>query len=96
MAIRRIVKMTFELEKCDDFQTFFNEIKDQIQSQPGCQEVKLLRDNANSGIFFTFSIWEDQAALDAYRQTELFAKVWPTVKLWFAAKPEAWSTEEIS
>lgn len=93
MAIQRIVKMTFVLERCDEFQTFFNEIKDQIAGQPGCSEVRLLRDKAASGVFFTYSLWDKQSSLDAYRETELFGMVWPKVKNWFNAKPEAWSTE---
>ena len=96
MAIQRLVKMTFTLDKCDEFQNFFTQIKTQIEAQPGCQGVKLMKDKANSGIFFTFSVWDDQASIDAYRQTELFGKVWPTVKKWFADKPEAWSTELIA
>ena len=96
MAIQRIVKMTFELDRCDDFQNFFTEIKAQIEGQPGCQGVKLLKDHAESGVFFTFSVWKDQASIDAYRNTELFGKVWPTVKAWFSAKPEAWSTALIA
>ena len=93
MAIQRIVKMTFKLERCDEFQSFFNEIKDQIAAQPGCSEVRLLRDKADSGVFFTYSIWDAQTSLDAYRQTELFGMVWPKVKGWFSDKPAAWSTE---
>ncbi|MEX1001746.1 MAG: antibiotic biosynthesis monooxygenase [Crocinitomicaceae bacterium] len=93
MAIQRIVKMTFKADKKDDFQSFFNGIKDQIAAQAGCHEVRLLRDQSDSGIFFTYSVWNDQTALDQYRETDLFAKVWPTVKEWFAEKPEAWSTE---
>ncbi len=92
MAIQRIVKMTFELERCDEFQSFFSEIKDQIAAQPGCFSVKLLRDKEDSGVFFTYSVWDEQSSLDAYRQTELFGMVWPKVKNWFTAKPEAWST----
>ena len=95
MAIQRIVKMTFKPEKSDSFQAFFTEIKDQIEAQPGCKSVKLLKDKENSGIFFTFSVWDDQSSLNAYRETELFGKVWPTVKEWFADKAEAWSTEEV-
>lgn len=93
MAIQRIVKMTFKPEKCTDFEMFFSEIMERIAEQPGCFGVKLLRDKEDSGIFFTYSVWKDQDSLNAYRNTELFGKVWPTVKEWFAAKPEAWSTE---
>jgi quinol monooxygenase YgiN len=93
MAVQRIVKMTFRNERCDEFQSFFNEIKDQIAAQPGCFEVKLLREKSDSGVFFTYSIWDEQSSLDAYRETELFGMVWPKVKDWFADKPAAWSTE---
>ena len=96
MAIQRIVKLTFELNRCDDFQSFFTEIKDQIAAQPGCFEVRLLKDQAKTGIFFTYSIWDNQASLDAYRETELFGMVWPKVKNWFAARPEAWSTDLVA
>jgi quinol monooxygenase YgiN len=96
MAIQRIVKMTFTQEKCDEFQAFFSEIKSQIEMQSGCEGVRLLRDqNPESGIFFTYSIWDNQASIDAYRQTDLFGMVWPKVKKWFADKPEAWSTDLI-
>ena len=84
--------MTFVPERCQDFEDFFVEIKEQIKGQPGCHDVQLMKDNAQSGVYFTYSIWDDQESLDAYRNTELFGKVWPTVKAWFAAKPEAWST----
>lgn len=96
MAIQRIVKMTFQLERCDEFQTFFTEIKDQIVQQPGCSEVRLLKDKTQSGVFFTYSVWDQQTSLDAYRETELFGMVWPKVKNWFTQKPEAWSTELIA
>ncbi len=96
MAIQRIVKMTFKLDRCDEFQAFFSDIKDQIAAQPGCSEVRLLRDKEASGVFFTYSTWDAQSSLDAYRQTELFGMVWPKVKDWFNAKPEAWSTDLIA
>lgn len=93
MALQRIVKMTFRPEHCQDFELFFEEIKDQVGNQPGCSGVKLLRDLSGSGVFFTYSEWKDQASLDQYRTTELFKLVWPRVKAWFASPAEAWSTE---
>lgn len=93
MAIQRIVKMTFKKEHCVDFENFFEQIKNQVGNQPGCSGVKLLRDIADNGIYFTHSYWDNQQSLDAYRQTELFNVVWPKVKAWFADKPDAWSVE---
>jgi quinol monooxygenase YgiN len=93
MALQRIVKMTFRPEHCADFEKFFLEIRDQVGNQPGCSGVKLLRDISANGVYFTYSNWDNETALNAYRDTELFGMVWPKVKEWFAAKPEAWSTE---
>jgi hypothetical protein len=33
--------------------------------------------------------------LEAYRNSELFHRVWGTVKQWFYARPCAWSVEEL-
>lgn len=93
MALQRIVKMTFKPEYCDGFEAYFNEIKEQVGNQPGCFGVKLLKDISGNGVYFTYSFWENETALNAYRETPLFGSVWPTVKAWFGAKPEAWSTQ---
>jgi len=93
MALERIVKMTFKQEYCAQFETYFDEIKDQVALQSGCYGVKLLKDlDPNSGVYFTYSTWVDEVYLNTYRETELFKSVWSTVKAWFDAKPEAWST----
>ena len=93
MGIQRIVKMTFGAEYCKDFESYFDEIKNQVGNQPGCKGVKLLRDISQNGVYFTYSVWDNEVSLDNYRHTELFAQVWPKVKKWFVDKPEAWSTE---
>ena len=91
--IQRIVKMTFQEAHREDFETYFAEIKDKVGNQPGCAGVKLLKDLSNNGVYFTYSYWKDKDSLNAYRDSELFGAVWPKVKAWFSAKPEAWSTE---
>lgn len=93
MKLQRIVKMTFKKEHCQDFEIYFDEIKNLVGSQPGCDGVKLLKDKSESGIYFTYSNWDNENSLNAYRDTPLFNEVWPKVKQWFVAKPEAWSTE---
>ncbi len=93
MALQRIVKMTFEESRCSDFEAYFETIKEQVGNQPGCSGVKLLKDVSGSGIYFTYSVWKNEVALNTYRNTTLFGEVWPKVKKWFSGKPEAWSTE---
>jgi quinol monooxygenase YgiN len=39
----------------------------------------------------TYSHWEDEGALNAYRSSELFSNLWAKIKPKFSKKPEAWS-----
>lgn len=92
--IVRIVKMTFAKEHTESFLKLFDGHKDKIRAFAGCEELRLLRDQKDPRIFFTYSRWKNAGALDNYRHSELFAAVWPATKALFAAKPEAWSTDE--
>ncbi len=90
--ITRIVKMTFDAAKVADFITVFEATKKHIRGFEGCQKLFLLRDVQHPHIFFTYSHWQSEAHLNAYRDSALFADVWSKTKVLFAAKPEAWST----
>lgn len=89
----RLVKLTLKVEHIQDFITHFDTVKKQINNFPGCKGMKLLRDKKKPQIVFTYSEWEDEQDLENYRTSELFGEVWPTVKQWFDAKAEAWSTD---
>jgi quinol monooxygenase YgiN len=89
--ITRIVKMNFREDEIVSFRLLFDEVKEKIRAQEGCHGVELLQDIANANIFFTISYWTSPAALDNYRNSELFSTVWSKTKLKFAAKAEAWS-----
>jgi heme-degrading monooxygenase HmoA len=51
----------------------------------------MLRDINNQSIFITHSLWDSEEDLNKYRDSELFQSIWPTIKPWFAEKPQAWS-----
>ncbi|WP_456377991.1 putative quinol monooxygenase [Lutibacter sp.] len=91
----RIVKMSFENSKIEDFLENFNANKEKIRNFDGCNSLKLLRDKNNPTIFFTYSYWESEAHLEAYRNSGLFKSVWKKTKVWFNNKPEAWSVDTI-
>lgn len=84
--------MTFREEEVD---TFLNEVfehsKNRIRAFPGCRHMELLRDLNKPNVLFTLSFWDDEVALEAYRQSELFQTTWTKTKILFAAKAEAWS-----
>ena len=91
----RIVKLTFKEEHRQEFIDFVSEYKTHIESSRGCEKVDFLNDIANPNILFTYSHWESENHLNEYRNSDLFAKIWPHVKQWFDAKPEAWSVDRI-
>nr|MBC7612802.1 antibiotic biosynthesis monooxygenase [Pseudopedobacter sp.] len=87
----RLVKMEFEEDKVALFSSIFEKVKPMILKMDGCVDVNLHQDIKNSNIFFTISHWENEAALNVYRDSELFIKTWKKVKPLFKNKAEAWS-----
>ena len=92
--IIRIVKMTFEEDKTNEFEALFNSNKTKIRSFEGCIHLELLKDINQPNIYFTYSFWEDPKYLSQYRDSELFEVVWGNTKKLFSAKPEAWSVQQ--
>ncbi len=93
--ILRIVKLTFQPEKVEAFLKIFSEEKKYIEAQEGCNKVELLRDIHSENIFFTYSEWENEQALENYRQTDFFKNIWQRAKANFADKPMAWSVKKM-
>jgi quinol monooxygenase YgiN len=94
--IKRIVKLTFQEDKIDDFLKIFEGSKSRIRNFEGCHYVELLRAQSPKNVFFTFSIWENEAALEEYRGSELFRTTWSQTKILFSDKPVAWSVDLVS
>lgn len=91
----RIVKLTFQEDKIEAFLTNFEEIKNQIRGFEGNHLLELYQDKSNPCIFFTYSYWENENALDNYRKSAFFSEVWNYTKTLFADKPEAWSVNKL-
>lgn len=88
--------MTFREEAVQPFlEEIFGQSKDRIRAFPGCRHMELLRQTGQPNVLFTLSIWDNEAALEAYRQSELFQTTWAKMKILFAEKAEAWSVEVI-
>jgi quinol monooxygenase YgiN len=92
--IIRIVKMEFEESKVSDFLEVFSASSETIKSFSGCSYVQLLRDEADSCVFFTYSHWESEEHLNAYRKSEFFKTVWSGTKKLFRSAPVAWSLRD--
>lgn len=92
--IVRIVKMTFQQEAIPSFLETFDKQKSFIAGFDGCSHLELFRDKKQNNIFFTYSHWKDEEALNKYRESDFFREIWSNVKLWFDDKPQAWSLEK--
>jgi len=89
----RIVKLTFKEETLPTFFQEFEIHKNTIASFPGCRGMKLLKGIDEPTVIMTYSHWDDLAALDRYRASDLFSGLWTKIKPMFGNKPEAWSHE---
>ncbi|MCC6818299.1 MAG: antibiotic biosynthesis monooxygenase [Bacteroidia bacterium] len=93
--ITRLVKMHFRPDETENFIQLFESVKDKISAMEGCLGVDLLRDINSPDIFFTYSHWDSEKHLNAYRDSELFGITWKNTKSKFAHKAEAWSVEQL-
>ena|ERR1700749_536971 len=92
--IIRIVKMTFQPEKVNEFVTVFNDSKQLIRNMNGCRHLELLNDINSPATFFTYSYWDSENDLNNYRESLLFQNIWKKTKVLFSAKAEAWSVTQ--
>ena len=95
LMIVRIVTMQFQSDKIATFKTLFDERKEKIRQFPGCYYLELLQGENDKHIFKTYSHWESEDHLNAYRHSELFAETWKLTKAMFAAKPKAISLQRL-
>ena len=93
--ITRIVKITLQQDKIEDFMQVFREVKDTIADFDGCHHVELLEDIHSPNVVFTYSICEDEHYLNLYRFSEFFKNTWDRSKKLFSKKAEAWSVKLI-
>ena len=91
----RIVKMRFQEDKIEAFLTNFEEVKFNIRNFEGNRFLELYQDKNDNRIFFTYSYWENEEALERYRNSTLFNEVWSYTKTLFSDKPEAWSVDRL-
>ena len=91
----RIVKLSIDPLKIDDFKAHFDSVKLDIRNTPGNRFLELYQDLDNPSLFFTYSYWEHEEDLENYRQSDFFNEVWTHTKKLFNDKPEAWSVTKI-
>jgi len=93
--ITRIVQLTFKEVHLKEFLDHFEQVKHQVNDFPGCHGMRLHQSTDNPCQVLTYSLWQNSEALETYRKSELFGTIWPVIKRWFNAPPQAWSTATV-
>lgn len=93
MKIKRIVKLTFKEDQIKNFLLIFEESKSLIRQMDGCEHLELWQSTHHKNVLFTYSFWDSEDALNAYRHSDLFKQTWAKTKALFSDKPQAWSVE---
>lgn len=83
--------MEFQKDKLLDFRELFKEVQPKIANFPGCLHVEMCTDPTFENVFYTFSKWENDEHLQAYRESKLFEETWVRTKALFSGKPLAYS-----
>jgi len=82
-------------EKQDEFMEVFQRSKEYIRGFEGCIEMRLLKSLNEEGVFFTYSLWQSEEALNKYRNSARFREIWSASKACFSAKAEATSLVQL-
>lgn len=91
----RIVRMTFQPDRVEEFRKIFEESKDKIRAREGCRQLEVWQDLHQPNVFITHSHWDSEAALNAYRDSELFRTTWQKTKALFADRALAFSAKSV-
>lgn len=88
-----MVKMSFQPDKVNDFIKWFHLHKEKIKNFEGCIHLELWQDIEHTNVFYTYSIWKDEQAIEKYRESDTFKEVWQFTKQLFNDKPVAFSAK---
>ena len=91
--IVRIVKLSFTESFVSEFESQFPSIKNIVEGIEGCNSVILLKGQDHT--YFTYSLWNSEADLEAYRNSITFQNIWAIFKPHFVAPAQAWTTVQI-
>ena len=93
--IIRIVKLTIDPLKVNEFLELFNEVREEVSRFSGCLELFLYTDIEKTNVYFTYSVWKSTENLDSYRFSNFFKTTWPKIKKCFESPAEAWSLTKV-
>ncbi|ACF14489.1 Antibiotic biosynthesis monooxygenase [Chloroherpeton thalassium ATCC 35110] len=93
--IIRLVKMSFQPQESTRFLSLYKQVHPKILSFPGCVSVELLHEVHDEHAYTTYSLWQNNDALEAYRQSDFFKATWTEVRKMLRSKTLAISYRKV-
>ncbi len=87
--------MIFREDEVEQFLELYRKSHTRIRDFEGCLHVELWQDYHTPNVFTSYSEWESEDALEAYRQSGLFRDIWRGTKRFFAERPVARSLRRL-
>jgi autoinducer 2-degrading protein len=69
------IHYTFAPEDADRVESIFRELRDASVKEPGVMQFQVGRSQEKPNVFALWEVYRDQAAVDAHRATEHFARL---------------------
>jgi len=93
--IVRIVELSIQEDKIAIAKNLLADVAPKVRNSPGCTHLRILMDIHDSGHVTTYSHWNSEADLNAYRKSEVFKSFWSQIKPLFAVPAKAWSSRTL-
>jgi heme-degrading monooxygenase HmoA len=91
--IYRLVKLTLKEEEIGSFFDVFETKKRVIAGAEGCISMRMLQDQTDKRVVFTYSTWEGLEYLEKYRESSEFILLWKAIKPFFLLPAEVWTMD---
>lgn len=93
--IIRIVELKINPENLDRARQLLAAVAPKVRGMQGCSHLHILTDIRQSNHITTYSYWDKEEDLNAYRHSEVFKSFWGEIKPLFALPARAWSSNSL-
>ncbi len=93
--IIRIVELEINLEEMESAELLLIEVAPKVRGMAGCSYLEIIQDVHKLSRVTTYSHWDSEEDLNAYRDSEVFLTFWNSIKPMFQSKARAWSSERL-
>ena len=91
----RLVELSIQKDKLSIAKNILADVAPKVRNSPGCRHLRILMDLHNPSRITTYSHWNSEADLNAYRTSDVFKNFWTEIKPLFAVPAKAWSSESL-